>query len=202
MEENKNNEVEVVEETTSQTQTIDEYVENEVKEEKKAVKITKKVLGIIGTAILAFLVVVVGWLTIDKYILKSPVPSFAGYSHLLVTTGSMSGEIEAGDIIIIKKTDDYKIGDIVTFMHEDETIPTTHRIIFDYGDSFLTKGDANPSSDTRTVHIDEIYGEVVMVIPKVGIFFDWVKQGGGLIYVIAIILIVGAGVYVIKKKED
>lgn len=200
MEENKNNEVEVVEEETAQTQTVDEYVEEEVKEVSKPVKIVKKVFAILGSAILAFLIVVVGWLAIDKFILKSPVPSFAGYSHLVVTTGSMSGEIEAGDIIIIKKTNDYKVGDIITFMHEDETIPTTHRIIFDFGDTYQTKGDANPSDDTRMVHKDEIFGEVVKVIPKVGIFFDWIKQGGGLIYVVAIILIIGAGVYVIKKE--
>lgn len=202
MEENKvkNEEVELVEENNEVKQ---EEVKEEPKKQSKVVKIVKWVLGAIGTTIVAFLVVVVGWLTIDKYILKSPVPSFAGYSHLIVVTESMSGDggLEAGDLIIIKDTKDYKIGDIITFMHEEDTIPTTHRIVgIDEDGNFVTKGDNNNTDDTLPVTMDEIYGEKVLVIENFGLFLDWIKNGGGLIYVIAFIVIIGAAVYVIQKK--
>ena len=203
MEENKvkNEEVELVEENNEVKQ---EEVKEEPKKQSKVVKIVKWVFGAIGTVIVAFLVVVVGWLTIDKYILKSPVPSFAGYSHLIVVTESMSGDggIEAGDLIIIKDTKDYKIGDIITFMHEEDTIPTTHRIVgIDEDGNFVTKGDNNNTDDTLPVTMDEIYGEKVLVIENFGLFLDWIKNGGGLIYVIAFIVIIGAGIYVIKKVK-
>ena len=202
MEENKvkNEEVELVEENNEVKQ---EEVKEEPKKQSKVVKIVKWVLGAIGTTIVAFLVVVVGWLTIDKYILKSPVPSFAGYSHLIVVTESRSGDggLEAGDLIIIKDTKDYKIGDIITFMHEEDTIPTTHRIVgIDEDGNFVTKGDNNNTDDTLPVTMDEIYGEKVLVIENFGLFLDWIKNGGGLIYVIAFIVIIGAAVYVIQKK--
>ena len=195
---NNNNVVEV--------QDDDEVVENNENQENvetkssKAKSIIGKVFAGIGAAILTFLIVVVGWLGIQKFILHEPVPSFAGYSHLIVTTGSMESEISAGDLIIIKDTGNYKNGDIITFLHEGETTPTTHRIIYTYGDVYVTKGDANNTTDIRSVHISEVKGEVVSIIPNLGLFLEWIKSGGGLIYVVGVILIIAAGVYVIKKE--
>ena len=195
---NNNNVVEV--------QDDDEVVENNENQENvetkssKAKSIIGKVFAGIGAAILTFLVVVVGWLAIQKFVLHEPVPSFAGYSHLIVTTGSMESEISAGDLIIIKDTGDYKNGDIITFLHEGETTPTTHRIIYTYGDVYVTKGDANNTTDIRSVHISEVKGEVVSIIPNLGLFLEWIKSGGGLIYLVGVILIIAAGVYVIKKE--
>ena len=156
-------------------------------------------------AIFGIICVIVLWLSIDKFILGSPVPSFLGYSTLTVETGSMSGTLEIGDMIVIKDTGEYKIGDIVTYLHEGEKIPTTHRIINYSGDSFVTKGDFNNTKDTVDVIPDEILGEVVMIIPGVGIFAEWVKIDGW-IYIVAVLAILGLGLLVLnfddQKSED
>ena len=60
---------------------------------KKARSVVKIVFTSLGIAIVAFLFFVVATLAVDKFIKKSPVPSFFGYSTLIVTTGSMSGTI-------------------------------------------------------------------------------------------------------------
>ena len=195
---NNNNVVEVQDE--DQVVENNENQENVETKSSKTKSIVGKVFAGIGAAILTFLVVVVGWLAIQKFVLHEPVPSFAGYSHLIVTTGSMESEISAGDLIIIKDTGDYKNGDIITFLHEGETTPTTHRIIYTYGDVYVTKGDANNTTDIRSVHISEVKGEVVSIIPNLGLFLEWIKSGGGLIYLVGVILIIAAGVYVIKKE--
>lgn len=210
MEENKVEKVEDLKEeitsnsSDSNNSDLNAQVYEDVKPMNKIIKIIKWIFSGIGLAILSFLIVVVGWLTIDKYIVKSPVPSFAGYSHLIVTTGSMSGTIEEGDLIIIKETNDYKGTDIVTYIREGEKIPTTHRILFVYetedGIYYETKGDANPSSDIELIHESDVCGEVVLVIENFGIFLSWIKDGGGLIYLLAIIAIIAAGVYVIKRS--
>lgn len=210
MEENKVEKVEDLKEeitsnsSDSNNSDLNAQVYEDVKPTNKIIKIIKWIFSGIGLAILSFLIVVVGWLTIDKYIVKSPVPSFAGYSHLIVTTGSMSGTIEEGDLIIIKETNDYKGTDIVTYIREGEKIPTTHRILFVYetedGIYYETKGDANPSSDIELIHESDVCGEVVLVIENFGIFLSWIKDGGGLIYLLAIIAIIAAGVYVIKRS--
>ncbi len=167
--------------------------------------ITKKVLFGLFLVFCAFLIVVTGWLAIDKFILKSKVPSFAGYSILVVATGSMEGTIMEGDLILIKDTGDYEIGDIITFAYEDETIPTTHRIInfsHDGTDMFVTRGDANNTKDRRNVARDEIFGEVVLTMHGLGLFVGWLTEGGGFIYLVAAILILILGIYLIKDENN
>ena len=191
---------------------VKEVVEAEVVEDtskEKVVKeksMVKKVFGWIGTGFLTLLVVIASWLCFDKFVLKHRVPSIFGYSSLMVATGSMSGTIEEGDLIIIKDTGDYKIGDIVTFFQDGDDIPTTHRII-NYTDIegiryWKTRGDANNTPDERLITSDEIIGEVVVTIPYVGTFIDWAVEGGGLIYIIGIFLILGLGIYIIKGDDD
>ena len=187
---------------------VKEVVEAEVVDDKKEeVKVeksmVKKVFGWIGTGFLTLLVVMASWLCFDKFVLKHRVPSIFGYSSLMVATGSMSGTIEEGDLIIIKDTNDYKIGDIVTFFQDGDDIPTTHRIYnIDENGNWKTRGDANNSYDKRSITNDEIIGEVVLVIPYVGTFIDWAVEGGGLIYIVGIFLILGLGIYIIKGDDD
>lgn len=178
-------------------------VEVEKEEVVKEKSMVKKVFGWIGTGLLTLLVVMASWLCFDKFVLKHRVPSIFGYSSLMVATGSMSGTIEEGDLIIIKDTDDYKIGDIVTFFQDGDDIPTTHRIYnIDENGNWKTRGDANNSYDKRSITSDEIIGEVVLVIPYVGTFIDWAVEGGGLIYIVGIFLILGLGIYIIKGDDD
>ena len=95
----------------------------------KAFGIVKKVLSGILYGLLLAIMLMLLWLGFEKLILKSPVPSVFGYATLTVETGSMASELQIGDMILIKDTGDYKIGDIITYAHEGETIPTTHRIM-------------------------------------------------------------------------
>ena len=185
-------------------EVVDAEVFEDTKEEVvKEKSMVKKVFGWIGTGFLTLLVVIASWLCFDKFVLKHRVPSIFGYSSLMVATGSMSGTIEEGDLIIIRDTDDYKIGDIVTFFQDGDEIPTTHRIYnIDEDGKWLTRGDANNSYDKRAITSDEIIGEVVLVIPYVGTFIDWAVEGGGLIYIIGIFLILGLGIYIIKGDDD
>lgn len=179
-------------------------VEVEKEEVVKEKSMVKKVFGWIGTGFLTLLVVMASWLCFDKFVLKHRVPSIFGYSSLIVATGSMNGsEVNEGDLIIIKDTDDYKIGEIVTFFQDGDEIPTTHRIInIDEDGKWVTRGDANNSKDKRSITSDEIIGEVVLVIPYVGTFIDWAVEGGGLIYIVGIFLILGLGIYIIKGDDD
>ncbi len=172
---------------------------------EKTINVVKKILAWLGWIVLGLLALLLLWLGIDKFIIGSPVPSLFGYSTLTVETGSMSGTIEIGDMILIKDTGDYKIGDIVTFLPEDDKVPTTHRIIFCNDDgTFVTKGDSNNTKDLEPVSKDEILGEVIKVYPKVGFFGSWVREEGW-IYIVALLLIVGIGGFVLhaySKPEE
>ena len=169
---------------------------------RKVLNIVKKSVSWTGIILLALLVIIAAWLLVDKFILKSKVPSVFGYSSLIVSTGSMSGTIEEDDVIIIKDTGDYKIGDIITFIQDDEKIPTTHRIVgFTEDGGFKTRGDANNAEDIRTVYEDEICGEVVLTMHKLGLFIGWVGEGGGYIYLLGLVLVIGIGIFLIKDES-
>ena len=162
---------------------------------------TRRVLRWIGygiaIAVLVFLLVIFIALCVDKYRNKSPIPSAFGFAALTVETGSMSGTINEGDVIIIQRQEEYHIGDVITFLPDGDTIPTTHRIIGIDGDRYLTKGDYNNAADGQYITHDKVYGKVQLVIPKLGLFVSWVKEQGW-IYIIAAVLVVALGVFLIK----
>ncbi len=164
-------------------------------------KRTKKIVGWtftgIGLAVIAFLLFVVSVLAVDRFVNRSPVPSFFGVATLVVATGSMSG-IEEGDLIIVKRADEYKIGDIVTFLGQGDEIPTTHRIIRIDGDKFYTKGDANNAEDPRAVLKEDVVGKVVGTVPYVGLFFRWLKEELGWLYLVAGIAVIASGIVLLK----
>ena len=133
-------------------------------------------------------------LAYDKFVKKSKIPSVFGYSMLIVASPSMTGAIEAGDAIIIKKSDSYAVGDVITYFPEDESFSVTHRIVRMEGDKFYTKGDANQSEDSDPVLIEQIVGKVAVKLDKVGYFIEWLKSPVGIIFaatfIVSLILII------------
>jgi signal peptidase I len=177
-----------------------------VKKKGRIKSIITKILMGIGIAVCAFLVVTAACLAWDKFVNRSPAPGAYGYSMLIIGSGSMSGTIEQGDMVVITKTNDYKIGDIITFIHDGEQVPTTHRIVAYDRDGetvrFVTKGDYNSRNDSALVSEEEVLGEVVCHWRVLGLIVGWLKDGGGLIYLIAVIAVVGFGVYLLKQEKQ
>ena len=142
----------------------------------------------------AVLAITVGMLAYDKFVKKSKIPSVFGYSMLIIASPSMTGAIEAGDAIIIKKSDSYAVGDVITYFPADENFSVTHRIVRMEGDKFYTKGDANQSEDPDPVLIEQIAGKVAVKLDKVGYFIEWLKSPAGIIcaatFIVLLILII------------
>ena len=136
-------------------------------------------------------------LAYDKFVKKSKIHFVFGYSMLVVASPSMSGAIEAGDAIIIKKSDSYALGDVITYFPEDESYSITHRIVRTADDKFYTKGDANSDEDPAPVLKEQIAGKVVVKLDKVGYFIEWLKSPAGIIFaastLVLLILIIVIG---------
>ena len=128
-------------------------------------------------------------LAYDKFVKKSKIPSVFGYSMLIIASPSMTGSIEAGDAIIIKKSDSYAVGDVITYFPADESFSVTHRIVRMEGDKFYTKGDANQSEDPDPVLIEQIAGKVAVKLDKVGYFIEWLKSPVGIIFAATFIVL-------------
>ncbi|MDU2673350.1 MAG: signal peptidase I [Clostridium sp.] len=101
-----------------------------------------------------------------------------------IVTGSMEPVIYPGDVVLVNKlssieeVENLQVGDIIQFKREDIII--NHRIteIIDKDGQLLfrTKGDNNSTEDTRLVKVDELKGEIVKVIPKIGLITMFLKS--------------------------
>ena len=117
------------------------------------------------------------------------------YNAYVVLTGSMLPDIQVYDVVLTKKTEakDLKEGDIITFASSDARFLNTiitHRIIKKYYDSekkqytFQTKGDNNNVADSALVQANNIYGKVILKIPKLGYLQEFLATKSGWILVI------------------
>ena len=94
----------------------------------------------------------------NKYITKNQATLIGKYYLFQIATGSMEHELVPGDYIIVEKTTDFKVGDIVTYIEDGYYI--THRISEINETSITTKGDANTTID-KPISKDKIIGKYI-----------------------------------------
>ena len=144
-----------------------------------------------------------------------------GFKFFIVTSDSMSAtDFDAGDIAISKNVDPktLKEGDIITFLSQDpdsfgEVI--THKIRRLTTDAngrpgFVTYGTTTDNDDKTVVTHEYVVGQYVGRIPKVGLFFQFLKTTPGYIICILVpflLLILSQGLNCVRlfrqyKKEQ
>lgn len=134
----------------------------------------------------AFILLVLGWLSNNKDI------SFKPY---VIQSGSMEPSIMTGDMVIVKSEPEYQVNDVITFTDESDRV-VTHRVLKKINDQasleYETKGDANQSSDSQAIPYEKVIGKVHLVIPKLGfvVAFAQSRQGIVALIIIPVILIV------------
>ena len=84
--------------------------------------------------------------------------SFFGFRVYKVGSGSMEPYLKINDVVIIKKSNDYKVNDIITYKNDNDYI--THRIISINNSEIITKGDANNIED-KPITKNQIVGKLV-----------------------------------------
>lgn len=106
-------------------------------------------------------------LIIRSYTNPDKLPMVFGVSPVIVMSGSMYPEFNAGDIIFLQKTDPYTVeeGDVVCYYADnDKNTAITHRVVDvqtqENGDPvFVTRGDANNVEDRVGVTPEMIQGK-------------------------------------------
>lgn len=121
----------------------------------------------IAYLILTFIVGIVIYSFISTQILKKDYTNIFGYTYYSVATGSMKPVISPNDLIFVKITKNVSKGDIITF--KDSGSIVTHRLIDINNNKYITKGDANNTSDTG-INKSDIIGKVVYIITPDVIF--------------------------------
>ena len=123
--------------------------------------------------------VFIGATCYSKFIKKESVPSVFGYAVLVIETPSMSGEIEGGDAVLLKKTKKIAVEDVIAYTPVGKDYTVTHRVIeLSPSGNYVTKGDFNDDKDKEEVAPARVVGKVASVWPKTGKFFYWVQSYG------------------------
>lgn len=153
---------------------------------KKFVKYLLKVLKILFAVIVSILIGYNLYLINAQVFLHEKLPMPFGYGTAVVVSNSMYPYLEINDLIIIEKTDDYEVGDVVVY--DDGEVLVVHRIVSIDEDLFIAKGDNNDSND-RAYNVNLIKGELIDIKPGLGVLQEifnhpMVKIGGIVICVI------------------
>jgi len=108
------------------------------------------------------------------------------FDTYVIVSPSMVPNINVQDGIVIKRENvsNIKIGDIITFVTHDPRYDgyiITHRLVgiekMENGSYYYrTKGDANNAVDPYLVKKEDIYGRVVLKIPKVGYVRQFISK--------------------------
>lgn len=139
----------------------------------------KKIMSVIIATLLGFILIGNVYGLVQRMTGQTVFPMFLGFGKAIVVSGSMDPAIKVNDIVLVHKVPQarYQKGDIVTYRSDD--YPVTHRIQSVTGDIVITKGDANDAAD-QPIKTSDIYGKVVLVIPKLGYLLRWLKEPLGL----------------------
>ena len=119
-------------------------------------KIIKLIVDIISCILIALVALYLVSAVYNKFFNKDGNFLIGKYYIFQIATGSMEHELVAGDYIVVEKTDNYKVGDIITYREDGYYI--THRINQMDENKIITKGDANNSSDSP-ISKDKIVGK-------------------------------------------
>ncbi len=99
----------------------------------------------------------------------APLLSLNRYALLCVQSGSMAPALPVHAVITVDRQQAFPLnrGDIITYRSGDGRL-ITHRVVgagFDGAFYYITKGDANLSTDPYPVRENDIFGRVIFVTP-------------------------------------
>ncbi len=150
-------------------------------------------------AVLGILLGVNVYLANARNVAGNNLPMPFGVGVAVVLSGSMEPVLSVDDVIIVRESETYAINDIVVYDSGREMV--VHRIIEQNGDTVVTKGDANNTSD-EPVSADAVKGKVVFTITGAGIAVKALRSPVGIIVIILIAFLLTEGSFRRKKESD
>ena len=107
-----------------------------------------------------------------------------GLTPYVVLSGSMEPTYPTGSLIYVRDVEptEVEVGDPITFVLNEELTVATHRVveINETDGWFRTKGDANDAPDGSPVLFENLIGEPVFCIPKLGYLTNFLTNPPGM----------------------
>ena len=134
--------------------------------------------------VMGYLLVVVGFTIVISLAIFSQGQPFSN-RLFAITSGSMRPKIPMGSLVLVKPQNTYKVGDVITFRDEKRIV--SHRIVSvnSWGE-VKTKGDANNEADRLPIKSDQIIGQVVFSLPRLGRLLMLLKSKIGVVLLVVL----------------
>ncbi|MBR2240205.1 MAG: signal peptidase I [Clostridia bacterium] len=159
--------------------------DNEKKVERSKLK---KIINIIEYVVIFLVIFVNAVLIIESVNNPNKTPSFLGRKAFVIISGSMIPEIQIGDVVLVKETENVHVGDIIAFRRDSSVI--VHRIVKEMNIKgnvmYQTKGDNNNIEDAELVDVSTIEGVSTGKIPYIGKVLMWLYNH---LYIVIVVLI-------------
>lgn len=165
-------------------------------------KLAMKVLGIAMNVVLVLVILLGGFMAFTSRRSPDGIPTVKGRKVLSVISGSMEPTIHTGDVIIVKPLgpgEEVRDQDIITFRSKEKPdMLITHRVVGTVlidgkPAAFVTKGDANQSSDLGVVSKDQLVGRYQWRIPYFGYISAFLRKPAGIVLFVILpgVIIIG-----------
>ncbi len=107
-------------------------------------------------------------LTVTLWIVLAPTEFGGQATYVIINGNSMQPGLHQGDLVILRETDTYAVGDIVTYRHP-EVGTVIHRIIDRRGERYVFQGDNNSWVDSYQPTQSDLIGKYWFYIPGAGV---------------------------------
>ncbi len=164
-----------------------------INNKKSSLKIILKIADIIFTTVLIIFILFLLTLVLLKK--EGNTIHIGDYYIFKVATGSMYPTLKIDDLVLVKKTDNYKVNDIVTYYEGTKFV--THRLISINGDVYITKGDHNNVEDDP-IKKEEIFGKVILNLVFFRILYELCINPFFMTLIVLIVIFIN----VIKRKDN
>lgn len=148
-------------------------------------KAVTKVCNLLTIIILVCVVGIVGVLLI---------PRAMGYETFAVLSGSMEPYYHVGSVVFVDKSatpEEVEVGDPITFKKSDDLV-ATHRVVEIHEDTqeFVTKGDANEVIDAEPIAFSQLVGKAGVSVPMLGYISIYMKTKKGMFGIAAVFIVI------------
>lgn len=124
----------------------------------------------IATTLLSLTLILIAWVAF------APTQLGGQVSYVIVDGNSMETGFHLGDLILVRKSQNYQVGDAVTYQNAELGRYVFHRIVNLNFDRFVLQGDNNSWLDSYQPASEEIIGKLWVHIPKVGKAIEWLRM--------------------------
>lgn len=138
------------------------------------------------TSTAALVVAVVAWALLFR-----PQALGGPAAYVMVSGTSMEPGLHTGDLVIARKRESYRVGDVITYAIHDpgaNGAQVIHRITGGSAEAgFVTQGDNRQSEDLWRPQPNDIAGELWFSVPKIALVLAYTRTAPGLALLAAII---------------